>query len=57
MARLPRVGPVGVPQHIIQRGNNHQICFGSDDDFVAYLVVKGIFKKVSGRCTCLGVDE
>lgn len=37
MARLARVAPVGVPQHIIQRGNNRQICFGSDDDFVVYL--------------------
>ena len=37
MARLARVAPVGVPQHIIQRGNNRQTCFASDDDFVAYL--------------------
>ncbi|GEM_PF-4667565 len=25
MARLTRVCPVGVPQHIIQRGNNRQV--------------------------------
>ena len=37
MSRLPRVNPVGVPQHIIQRGNNHQVCFISDQDFTAYL--------------------
>ncbi|MCK5649103.1 MAG: transposase [Gammaproteobacteria bacterium] len=37
MARLARVSPVGVPQHIIQRGNNHQICFSSDKDMKAYL--------------------
>jgi hypothetical protein len=24
MARLPRVNPIGVAQHIIQRGNNRQ---------------------------------
>ena len=36
MARLPRVCPVGVPQHIIQRGNNHQVCFASEEDFFAY---------------------
>ena len=36
MARLPRVSPVGFPQHIIQRGNNHQVCFTSDQDFAAY---------------------
>lgn len=37
MSRLPRANPVGVPQHIIQRGNNHQVCFISDQDFTAYL--------------------
>jgi len=37
MALLPRVSPIGVPQHIIQRGNNNQICFASEEDFAAYL--------------------
>ena len=37
MARLPRVSPIGVPQHIIQRGNNHQVCFASEQDFAAYI--------------------
>lgn len=37
MARLPRVGPVGVPQHVIQRGNNRQVCFASEQDFSAYI--------------------
>lgn len=27
MARLNRLCPVGIPQHIIQRGNNRQVCF------------------------------
>lgn len=36
MARLPRVCPVGVPQHVIQRGNNRQVCFASEQDFAAY---------------------
>lgn len=27
MARLRRIGPVGIPQHIIQRSNNRQVCF------------------------------
>lgn len=36
MARLPRICLSGIPQHIIQRGNNRQICFGSDEDFAAY---------------------
>jgi len=37
MARLPRVDLPDIPQHIIQRGNNHSVCFGSDEDFCAYL--------------------
>ena len=36
MPRLPRICLPGVPQHVIQRGNNRQICFGSDEDFAAY---------------------
>ena len=37
MPRLRRIDPVGLPQHIIQRGNNRQICFGSEQDFGAYI--------------------
>ena len=37
MARLLRVNPAGVPQHIIQRGNNRQVCFASEQDFAAYV--------------------
>ena len=36
MPRQPRYCPVGVPVHIIQRGNNRQILFTSDNDFAAY---------------------
>ncbi|MFT6969395.1 MAG: putative transposase [Cellvibrionaceae bacterium] len=36
MSRLPRFWPAGLPQHIIQRGNNRSICFASDKDFAAY---------------------
>lgn len=36
MARLPRVCLPGIPQHIIQRGNNRQICFASEEDFASY---------------------
>ncbi|MBL7004514.1 MAG: transposase [Gammaproteobacteria bacterium] len=37
MARLLRVSSVGVAQHIIQRGNNRQICFGNEEDIIAYV--------------------
>jgi len=36
MARLPRICLPGIPQHIIQRGNNRQVCFASEEDFAAY---------------------
>jgi putative transposase len=36
MARLLRVCPAEVPQHVIQRGNNRQVCFASAQDFAAY---------------------
>lgn len=37
MARLTRVSPIGVPQHVVQRGNNRQVCFGNEEDMKAYL--------------------
>ena len=37
MARLSRISPVGVPVHVIQRGNNRQACFVSDEDHGAYV--------------------
>ena len=36
MARLPRLCSPGIALHIIQRGNNRQVCFGGDEDFAAY---------------------
>ena len=36
MARLPRLSPIGIPQHIIQRGNNRQPCFQIPNDYAAY---------------------
>ena len=36
MARLPRLTPAGIPQHLIQRGNNRQVCFCCEEDFIAY---------------------
>ncbi|MCN4144265.1 MAG: transposase [Thiohalomonas sp.] len=37
MARLPRLNLPGIAQHIIQRGNNRQACFFSEQDYVIYL--------------------
>ena len=37
MARLPRPDLAGVPQHVVQRGNNRLPCFLDDDDRQRYL--------------------
>ena len=37
MPRRPRVTLPGVPLHLIQRGNNRQACFYSDEDYQLYL--------------------
>lgn len=37
MARLPRFDLPGIPQHVVQRGNNRLPCFLDDDDRVRYL--------------------
>lgn len=36
MPRNLRLCPPDIPQHIIQRGNNRQLCFVTDEDFAAY---------------------
>ena len=37
MARLPRLDIPGIPQHVVQRGNNRLTCFLDDDDRQRYL--------------------
>ncbi len=37
MPRLPRLFVPGYPQHVIQRGNNRQVCFFSHQDYAVYL--------------------
>lgn len=37
MARKTRYNISGYPQHIVQRGNNRQLCFFSDEDRLFYL--------------------
>lgn len=37
MARLPRLNLPGIPQHVVQRGNNRQVSFFSDQDYTVYL--------------------
>lgn len=37
MARLPRIDLPGIPQHVVQRGNDRQPCFAREDDYRQYL--------------------
>jgi len=37
MARLKRITPADIPQHIIQRGNNKQVCFANEADIESLL--------------------
>ena len=37
MARLPRLNLPGIPQHVVQRGNNRQVCFFTEQDYTVYL--------------------
>ena len=37
MPRLPRIDLAGIPQHVVQRGNDRQPCFFTDVDRVRYL--------------------
>ncbi len=37
MPRKPRFNLPGVPQHVVQRGNNREPCFYAVDDYFRYL--------------------
>ena len=37
MPRKLRLSPIGIPQHVIVRGNNRQICFANEDDMAFYV--------------------
>lgn len=37
MARQPRIDLPGIPQHVVQRGNDRQACFASEADYLRYV--------------------
>ncbi|WP_165395004.1 hypothetical protein [Thiomicrorhabdus indica] len=39
MQRLERITPVGIPIHVIQRGNNRQVIFADESDFKVFTKV------------------
>ncbi|MDK9707099.1 MAG: transposase [Desulforhopalus sp.] len=47
MARPPRITPTNVPVHIIQRGNNRQLCFAAEEDYEAY---RGWLSEYAKKC-------
>ena len=49
MARMPRMIVPGQALHIIQRGNNRQARFFSDEDYLKYLDTLG---RLSGQYGC-----
>lgn len=49
MPRQPRYGLVGIPQHIIQRGNNRQPTFFAQEDYRHYL---DCLREACGRHQC-----
>lgn len=37
MPRKPRFNLIGIPQHVIQRGNNREACFYAEPDYRRYV--------------------
>lgn len=50
MSRKPRFQLPGVPQHVVQRGNNRQACFFAEGDYLYYLEsLRAAADKFGGR--------
>ena len=49
MPRRPRVVLPHIPLHLIQRGNNRQVCFVADEDYLFYL---DWLKEFAGKAGC-----
>ena len=49
MARQPRIDLPGIPQHVIQRGNDRQACFAVEADYLRYLQE---LREASSRYDC-----
>jgi len=48
MPRQPRICPAGMPQHVIQRGNNRQVCFHDLSDRFTYTMYLSRYRKKFG---------
>ena len=49
MPRRPRIVQPGTPLHLIQRGNNRQVCFYAEEDYLIYL---DWLKEFAEKCEC-----
>ena len=50
MPRKPRFQLPGVPQHVVQRGNNRQVCFFAEADYLYFLeALRAAADKYGGR--------
>ena len=49
MPRQPRLDIPGIPQHVVQRGNDRQPCFFREEDYLRYLQE---LKELALRCQC-----
>lgn len=49
MPRKPRFNLVGVPQHVIQRGNNREPCYYAEEDYRRYL---DDLQESATKCDC-----
>ena len=52
IARQPRLDLPGIPQHVVQRGNDRQACFAAEVDYGQYLQ-----REAAGKHGCTVLDE
>ncbi len=48
MARMPRPDLAGIPQHVVQRGNNRLPCFLDDEDRQRNELLRGL-GRIAGK--------
>ncbi len=59
MARLPRLYVPGCSHHIIQRGNNRDVCFFDEKDYAFYLqqLIENLGRAIWRCDSCVCIDD
>ena len=58
MSRKPRFNLIGLPQHVIQRGNNREPYFYAEADYCRYLhYLKEAVDKKPMCCSCICIND